>query len=128
MLAAVLVSSAMAAPDPFVGQWYSIDNADSSNQTMSIGGGGSNYRVTLFDDEETGNVECEDGPAFATGTFSRDGDMLSGSLTVRCLAAPSSSFGPYNGAFTYYPGDPADDTLVDTFSGSTWHQVETPIP
>ena len=132
ILAAVLVTSAMASRDPFVGRWHSIDaNPDHSNQTLSIGGSDPNYRVALYDDVESGNPECEDGPALATGTFSRDDDTLSGSFMLRCVANPSSLLGPFEGDFTYYPGDPADpadDTLIDTFSGSTWYRVQTPIP
>ena len=53
LLAALTVGSALAASDPFVGGWVSIDT-DGSNQGLKIGGiAAARYRVTYHDEGAT---------------------------------------------------------------------------
>jgi hypothetical protein len=131
MLAAALASSAMAAPNPtnpFSGRWYSYDGHDGSYQTMTIGGSDGHFRVTLRD---TGADSCTEDDldlsvaGIVTGMFSRDGDTISGTVTLRCLASPSFTQGPFaDRAFTYYSGS---DRLVDNFGDDTnWCRMADP--
>ena len=131
MLAAVLISSAAAAPNPtnpFTGRWYSYDGHDGSYQTMIIGGGDGHFRVTLYD---TGADSCTDTPfdlsvaGLVTGNFSRDGDTISGSVTLRCMTSPPSVQGPFDDrSFTWLSGS---DQLVDNFGDDThWCRVGDP--
>jgi hypothetical protein len=121
MMAAVLVVAAAAAPDPFKGTWYSVDNADTSNQTLHVGGGpGSSYHVRYYDDGASvcGWNPGSSGPAAsAQGSLSASGYVLSGDLPVYCLASPRYLWGTNTFVFTY---DPGTDTLTDSH-GVVWH-------
>jgi hypothetical protein len=121
LIAAVLVVGAAAAPDPFKGNWYSVD-IDGSNQTLLIGGGpGSSYHVRYYDD---GASVCGWTPgasglaASANGSLSASGFVLSGSMPVYCLTSPRTFWDNSAFAFTY---NPATDTLTD-LSFVTWHR------
>jgi hypothetical protein len=115
------VSSARAAPDPFVGYWTSTDT-DGSYQILTIGGGSSSsYHIRVYDfgastcglDPETGDFLYA---ASIEGTLSLSNGMLSGILPLYCQTAPPT----YDGnAFIQYTYDPATDTLVDNF-GVVW--------
>jgi hypothetical protein len=128
MLAAVLISSAAAAPNPtnpFTGSWYSYDQHDGSFQTMIIGGGDGHFRVTLYD---TGASSCEEDLSVAglvTGNFTREDDTITGSLTLRCMTSPPSVQGPFDDrSFTWLSGP---DQLVDNFGDDThWCRVGDP--
>jgi len=120
LLAAVLVTSAVAQPNPFLGRWYSTDAYDLSSQTMNIGGADGHFRVTLYDDGASACNEDLSVAGVATGMFSQDGNTLSGSLSLRCLGASSSSGSPVNVDFTY---DPGTNTLTDSFvPPTTWYR------
>jgi len=127
LLAAVLVSSAAAARDPFIGRWHATDALDGSNETMSIGGGpGGTVMMRLHDDYTTA---CGDPfpPSFVTGFLTeQDATHLSGDVQILCLAKPPfiASGGPYGAVYVYRPGD---DTLLDGF-GTVWYRMPTPIP
>ena len=131
LLAAVLVSSAAAAPNPtnpFSGRWYSYDGHDGSYQTMTIGGADGHFRVTLYD---TGADSCTDADfdlsvaGIVTGMFSRDGNTITGSVTLRCLASPSFTQGPFDDrSFTYHDGT---GRLTDNFGDDTmWCRMDDP--
>jgi hypothetical protein len=130
MLATVVVTSAMASKDPFIGRWHSIDAFDGSHQTMNIGGADGHFRVTLYDDgASVCGVDESDQPiyaAFVTGLLSENeaGDTLSGDVNVRCMSTPPSVQGPYAVEFDYVSGN---DTLQDGF-GTTWYRWQVPIP
>ena len=124
MLAAVLVSTAMAARDAFVGRWHSTDIVDGSSQRLMIGGGpGSTRNVRWYDDGASAcGLDESDNPiyaAFVSGSFTENeaGDELDGSVDVTCLTTPPSA-GPTAVAWQFY--DNGDGTLSDS-DGTTWY-------
>ena len=117
----VLVSSAGAASDPFVGNWTSTDT-DGSYQILTIGGGtDGSYHVRYYDfgastcglDPVTGEILYA---ASAEGTLSLSGYMLSGTLPLSCQTAPPTF--RHNSNFLYIY-DPETDTLIDIY-GVVW--------
>jgi hypothetical protein len=121
LIAGMLVSSAHAASDPFVGKWGSIDT-DGSYQILTIGGGSdTSYHVRAYDfgastcglDPETGEILYA---ASLEGTLSLSNGMLSGTLPIYCQTAPPTFD---SDAFLQFTYDPATDTLVDNF-GVVW--------
>jgi len=123
LLAAVMVSSAAAARDAFIGRWHAIDALDQSNETLSIGAGpGGTFMMRLHDDYTTA---CGDPfPAsFVTGLLTEYDTpvlYLQGAAHILCLDKPPfvASGGPYSGLFVY---NPTDDTLEDGV-GTIWHR------
>ena len=120
VLSLALVSSAGAAPDPFIGVWTALD-LDGSNLQLSIGGGaGNSYHLFYFDDGasvcglDTGGDPLY--PANAKGVGTATGDVLSVTFAVKCLAMPSYSYGESPYAFTYNSGT---GTLTDGY-GLIW--------
>ncbi len=115
-------SYVLAAPNPFVGKWYSIDPFDGSQQWMAIGGGNHRHPITYFD---KGASACTpEGaeklyPARAKGWGSIDGLTLTGNMDVWCQKGPQKGFlGSFAVEFQY---DPATETLMDP-SGAVWHR------
>jgi len=120
MLAAVLVTSAAAARDAFIGRWHSTDIVDSSNQTMSIRGGPGDSRMASWYDDNA-SVACGDGvPAFISGSFTENaaGDRLDGTVDVTCLATPTYSGGS---DFPWFFEANQDGSLTDP-DGTTWYR------
>lgn len=124
LVSALMVTSVLAARDPFIGSWESIDNADGSYQVMHIGGGpGDSHRVSYRD---FGASICDDPPfsgalefaATARGSLSHSGNTLNGTLPVYCHTSPTELWGDAFFELTYNPGD---DTLTDGF-GVTWNR------
>jgi hypothetical protein len=123
VFAAALVGAAMAPaavaspPDPFLGAYQSVDGFDGSNQTVSFGGHGDTRRVTLFDDNATGGLCPEAGPAWATGIGEVSGDTLTiPEFEVVCASGETAVL-PFS--FT----DEGDGTLTDSGPGGTiWHR------
>lgn len=123
LVSALMVTSALAARDPFVGAWESIDIVDGSFQTMSIGGGpGDRHRVRFLD---YGASICDDPPfsgaldyaASAQGWLNHSSDyVIAGDLQVYCLSRPAVLWGSANFTLTY---DPLTDTITDGF-GVIW--------
>jgi hypothetical protein len=122
LVSALMVTSVLAATDPFIGAWESIDNADGSYQVMHIGGGpGDSHQVSFRD---FGASICDDPPfsgalefaATARGNLTHSGDSLSGTLPLYCHTSPTVFWGNAFFDITYNPGD---DTLTDSF-GVTW--------
>lgn len=121
LIALLIASPAGAKPDPFIGVWTSVD-IDSSNQTLTIGGGGGGTRhVRYYDDGATVcGLDPDTGDflfaASARGTLSASGNTLSGYLDLYCQTSPPSLNGNYLFTYTY---DPAADTLTD-WLGVVW--------
>ncbi len=121
---ALMVSPALAAPNPFIGAWYSTDT-DLSYQTLTIGGGpGGSFHVRYFD---YGASVCGPGPggetpyftADARGVLTEDGNDLHGALQVYCQYSPPMAL-PYQSQFAY-TYDSNTDTLTDIW-GVVWYR------
>lgn len=119
VLSLALVSTAGAAPDPFIGVWTAVD-LDGSNMQLMIGGGaGDSYHLFYYDDGASvcgtsGGVPIY--PANAKGTGTAVGDVLTGSLAVKCLDKPAYFYGNSPYTFAYSIGS---DTLTDGY-GIVW--------
>ena len=102
MLLVTVVMPAGAAPrDPFPGVWTATD-LDGSHMRMQISAIGAGYSFSYYDDA-TG--ECDDLPAFAsgTGTLQADGS-LSGILTGQCDPSTAGTWGPHPNVLIYSHG------------------------
>lgn len=121
ILLLLMVSPALATPNPFIGRWYNTD-FDGSHQSMTIGAGPIRHRMVYFDD---GATACSpDGgitlyPARLLGWGTIDGNFLNASLDMYCLAGPMKGF--WGSLNLQYVFDPASNTLTAP-SGVVWHR------
>ncbi|OGO35332.1 MAG: hypothetical protein A2W35_22145 [Chloroflexi bacterium RBG_16_57_11] len=119
-LAFLMTTQALAAPNPFIGKWYSLDPYDGSQQWLAIGGGSHRHPVTGFD---KGASVCtpEGAPALVSarlkGWGSIDGLTLTGEIDVWCQSGPLKGFLGTYGLELHY--DPAAGTMTDP-SGAVW--------
>ena len=129
-LSAGEVGFALAAPDPFVGAWESIDG-DGSYQRLNIGGTGNHYNVFY---EDTGATLCGLEPetgeplyaAQARGAGTVNGNVLEAlGLPVYCMAQPIFYVG-FDADF-YFSYDSSNDTLTDN-GGIVWTRVASANP
>ena len=122
LISAAVVSTAAAAPNPFIGAWESIDT-DGSYQTLTIGGGpGDTHFARYYDfgatvcglDPDTNEILYA---ASAMGFLTETGNDIHGSVQVYCQTAPPEPL-PYLSqlAFTYQA---ETDTLIDIW-GVVW--------
>ena len=114
LVAGVLVMGAAAAPDAFLGKWYSVDLPDLSNQALTIGGGPGDTYFVRYRDFGASVCEAPVGGVWAYGAsakgfLTRTGDTLSGPLTVYCLKSPPEYYSHSTFTFTL-----SGDTLVQT--------------
>ncbi len=127
LVSILFVQSALAKPDPFIGAWTSIDNADGSSQRLTIGGGpGNTYHFSYRDDGASlcGTDPVSGDPLYAanaTGTLVASGNTLSGDRQIYCLAKPHYLLGNFPLSLTY---DPVTDTLFDPLDPYqvVWHR------
>jgi len=122
LLGAVLVTSAAAAKDEFIGVWKATDSADGSDMTMRIGGGPQgDHMVRLHDDGASAcGIDESGAPLYAgtaRGSLSETDGQLTGDVYLFCKTAPPDFNGPYSVEFTY-----SDGMLLDNF-GNTWYRV-----
>ncbi len=122
------VSTAFAAPNPFMGMWESTDT-DGGHQTLAIGGSpGIDHHIRYLD---YGAIVYGLGPdgeflykAFAKGVLTEGTQagfpILTGTVQFYCQTLPPSAL-PYFSdlRFTY---DPTTDTLVDQW-GVVWSRM-----
>ena len=120
-LALLITSQVLAAPNPFIGKWYSIDPYDGSQQWLTIGGGSYRYPITAFD--KGASVCTPEGAerlvsARMKGWGSIDGLTLTAAIDVWCQTGPYKGFlGAYGLELQY---DPATGNLIDS-TGAIWH-------
>lgn len=116
-IAMATTAGALAAPpDPFKGQWQSIDAVDGSQQKLIFGGGGSTRNATLRD---AGATVCGfpevDASTVAHGRGTIAGANISVDWNGRCQ--PTGDTWSATVEYTYHA---ATNTLTENISTTVW--------
>jgi len=122
LVSTLTVTSVLAARDPFIGAWESID-IDESYQTLTIGGGPDNtYHVRYYDfGASVCNPPDTDGflyTASARGLLAGTDGSIAGTISVYCMTHPPTFWGDATVTMDY---DTSNDTIIGS-DNVVWHR------